>query len=136
MDEVSGTTGLTGAVDCIMVLQRERGQRQATLTITGRDVQDQSLNLTFDEDTARWSLKPPRAPRPLSAERQAILDLFVKEGRPLSPTEIARTLDKSRGYVAKKPVPEDEREEGTIGGNIGNKAVDQPVELLEGITWE
>jgi len=155
MDEVSGTTGLTGAVDCIMVLQRERGQRQATLTITGRDVQDQSLNLTFDEDTARWSLKPPRAPRPLSAERQAILDLFVKEGRPLSPTEIARTLDKSRGYVAKtihhmvkqgllqavqrglyEPVPEDEREEGTIGGNIGNKAVDQPVELLEGITWE
>src|SRR5437762_14174510 len=40
LDEVSGSVGLTGAVDGFLVLKRERGQFDATLHVTGRDIED------------------------------------------------------------------------------------------------
>ncbi len=93
MDEISGSTGLTGATDCNMVLQRERGQREATLHITGRDVEEQTLYLTFDEDCAHWTLLANQSATPkLSPDRQAILDLLERMDRPMSPTEIAAIL--------------------------------------------
>src|SRR5450755_817672 len=103
MDEISGSTGLTGATDCNMVLQRERGQREATLHITGRDVEEQTLHLTFDEDCATWSLlaNTPATPR-LSPDRQAILDLLESMDRPMSPSEISALLSMEVEHVRKK----------------------------------
>jgi len=93
MDEISGSTGLTGATDCNMVLQRERGQREATLHITGRDVEEQTLHLTFDEDCAHWTLLANQSATPkLSPDRQAILDLLEKMDRPMSPSEVSAVL--------------------------------------------
>ncbi len=49
LDEIIGSTGLTGAVDGAMILKRDRGQNEATLFVTGRDVeQEQQLALNFD----------------------------------------------------------------------------------------
>lgn len=51
LDEVSGSTGLTGGVDGILVLKRERGKHDATLFTTGRDVEeDQELALRWNND--------------------------------------------------------------------------------------
>ncbi len=103
MDEISGSTGLTGATDCNMVLQRERGQREATLHITGRDVEEQTLHLTFDEDCATWSLLAnPTATPKLSPDRQAILDLLESMDRPMSPSEISAMLSMDYEKVRKK----------------------------------
>jgi hypothetical protein len=44
-DEISGTRGLTGAADTLMVLKTKRGTRDGTLHLTGRDVSEQSLEL-------------------------------------------------------------------------------------------
>ncbi len=54
LDEITGSTGLAGAVDGILLLKRAREQDEATLFITGRDIQEQTLSLTFDSVNAQW----------------------------------------------------------------------------------
>ncbi len=56
LDEVSGSTGLTGAVDTILVLKRERSRADAVLFVTGRDVNESENALEFDDETAAWIL--------------------------------------------------------------------------------
>ncbi len=103
MDTISGSTGLTGATDCNMVLERERGEKTALLHITGRDVEEQTLTLHFAEENARWSISDmPNRPKPLSPDRQAILDLLIQQGRPLGPNEIAETLNMDHEKVRRK----------------------------------
>ena len=52
---VSGSTGLLGAVDSILVLEKEaRIENRAKLYITGRRVRDQVLRLEFEENTNVW----------------------------------------------------------------------------------
>ncbi len=54
VQEVSGTMGLTGVADGIMVLMRQREEKQASLHITGRDVHEIELVLDFDPLTLTW----------------------------------------------------------------------------------
>lgn len=56
MDDISIPTGFAAVTDCNMVLQRERGYPYAKLQITGRDMTEQTQDLSFDEMTARWTL--------------------------------------------------------------------------------
>lgn len=44
-DEISGTRGLTGAADTLLVLATKRGTREGLLHLTGRDVAEQTLEL-------------------------------------------------------------------------------------------
>lgn len=54
-NQVSGTTGITGAVDSSFVLKKDkRSSQTATLLCTGRDIEYQELTLRF-EDTV-WEL--------------------------------------------------------------------------------
>jgi len=66
IDEITGSTGLAGAADAILVLKRERGQEQGSLFVTGRDIpQERFLPLRFDMATVRW--RPIRLSRPICA---------------------------------------------------------------------
>jgi RecA-family ATPase len=53
LESASGTDGLTGAADFVMVLQRRRTENNVLLKITGRDVAEASYNLLFDDGL--WS---------------------------------------------------------------------------------
>lgn len=54
---IAGTTGLTGAADASFVLwKRRRTDTEATLQLTGRDVQDQKFYLTRDPEHLTWEL--------------------------------------------------------------------------------
>jgi hypothetical protein len=56
LDEITGSIGLTGAVDGALILKRERGQHDASLFVTGRDIEhEQQLALRFDAQTALWT---------------------------------------------------------------------------------
>lgn len=55
-DEVSGTLGINGAADGIMVLDRQRGAEVAALYMTGRDMPDETLTLAWNADAGLWSL--------------------------------------------------------------------------------
>ena len=55
-NEISGSTGLTGAADTSMVIKRVRGEAAATLHVTGRDVLESEYAITFDPIRCTWSL--------------------------------------------------------------------------------
>lgn len=55
MNTVSGSSGITGSADSIWVLKKaSRGAGDATLTITGRDVEFRELKLALRD--CRWNL--------------------------------------------------------------------------------
>jgi hypothetical protein len=56
LDMVSGSIGFVAALDTIWRISRKRGQRDAKLQITGRDVDDRELMLRFDPTRKLWSL--------------------------------------------------------------------------------
>lgn len=52
---ISGTNGISGAADTMLVLAKERrSDAAATLSITGRDVEMQDLVLKFNKSTCLW----------------------------------------------------------------------------------
>ncbi len=54
-DMISGTNGLLGAADGAFVLKKKkRTDRTATLSVVGRDQQDQELKLEFDQERCFW----------------------------------------------------------------------------------
>ncbi|MGV9481338.1 MULTISPECIES: AAA family ATPase [Gordonia] len=54
VDAVSGTQGIAGSADSVLVLRRQRKSNDATLAITGRDVTEREIALVTDG--GRWSL--------------------------------------------------------------------------------
>ena len=58
MNEISGTNGIAGSADTLMVLKKkERSSRTATLSCTGRDIEDRELTLHFDRERFVWKVK-------------------------------------------------------------------------------
>lgn len=54
---ISGSSGISGSCDTVMVLQKEkRTSREATLSCTGRDIEDRELKLKLDRDTCIWKV--------------------------------------------------------------------------------
>nr|WP_246361255.1 helicase RepA family protein [Haloechinothrix aidingensis] len=51
---VSGTNGLTGAVDAVLVLGRSRGQADGVLHVTGREVEEADYAMSFDASAGAW----------------------------------------------------------------------------------
>ncbi|CAL8980356.1 hypothetical protein PROP_03137 [Propionicimonas sp. T2.31MG-18] len=55
LDAVSGTQGIAGAADTVMVLRRERQDHSAIVSVTSRDAQEGSYSLTLDS-SGLWLL--------------------------------------------------------------------------------
>lgn len=88
LESLSGTMGLSGAADSILVLSKERTKRDATLFMTGRDVDETELNLRFDAQTGTWALLGDT----LSDERTAVVAALKAAGVPLGAKDLAATL--------------------------------------------
>lgn len=57
INEISGTNGIAGSADTLMVLKKsKRTERKAELFCTGRDIEDRSMELAFDNEAFRWRL--------------------------------------------------------------------------------
>lgn len=70
-DMVSGTNGLTGAADTILVLRRQSGT--VTLHARGRDIEEKETACQFNKDTCRWTFLGDAQEVHGSGERTAIL---------------------------------------------------------------
>lgn len=91
-DAVTGSVGITGAADCVWVLNRSRGEADGTLMVTGRDVQERELALQFDSMSGHWSLLGEGKQFTVSPARREILELLDRSEHPLGPKEIAEAL--------------------------------------------
>jgi RecA-family ATPase len=99
LDTISGTTGLTGAADTILVLTRQRGEADAVLHATGRDIEEQELALRFHADEGHWALLGEAREYAMSSERRAILTHLQEVGTARTPKEIADALKGKRGSI-------------------------------------
>jgi hypothetical protein len=98
-DTVSGTLGLTGAADTIIVLKRHAGA--VTLHARGRDIEEVETALQFDKATCRWTILGAAAEVYISGERAAVLKALAGAGAEgLAVSEImAATGSNSRGAM-------------------------------------
>ena len=99
VEEVSGSTGLTGAADGVLVLRRERGRADAFLCVTGRDIDEQELALSWDKAAGQWKCLGAADDYRMSAEREEIHRALLKAARPLSPKEVAEIIGKNDNAV-------------------------------------
>lgn len=98
-DTVSGTLGLTGAADTIIVLKRHAGA--VTLHARGRDIEEVETALQFERSTCRWTILGAASEVYVSGERAAILKALGSAGpEGLAVSEImAATGSNSRGAM-------------------------------------
>ena len=94
LELLSGTLGLPGAADSVLVMKRERGKDDATLFVTGRDVEERELAVEWDQAMWQWVHRGSAEEYRRSEARKNILELLEKEDEPLSPREIADALGK------------------------------------------
>lgn len=88
-NETSGSTGLTGAADAVLLAKRARNTADAVLHVTGRDVNEQEYGLTWSAEQCMWTLlDEPVALATMGSTRRRILD-YVTETPWATPGEIA-----------------------------------------------
>jgi hypothetical protein len=98
LDTVSGTNGIAGSADATLVLARARNAADGTLAVTGRDIEERSYALSFDN--GKWSLLDGKAEDyELSSMRRQLLAIVTDHG-PLNPKAIAAAM--SHNYEATK----------------------------------
>ncbi len=113
-DSISGSTGLTGGVDSVLILNRERGKADAFLYVDGRDIEDQGEHpLKWDHNVCSWTLSDgePMEYR-MSDERRVIFDVLPDHGENgIGPADVAKaTGDKAANvrYLLGKMADADE----------------------------
>jgi len=101
-NQISGSIGLSGAADAMMVLKRARMDAEATLSITGRDVEETELALKFDKQLCQFNLLGNAVEVQQSQERRDVLELLRASNEPLSPRYIAAAIGKTTNAVTKQ----------------------------------
>lgn len=97
LESVSGTAGITGAADSILVLRREPNDSFGLLYVRGRDVPEAEIAMQFDDATGKWLRLVGADDFRRSKERNAIIRAMLDMGEPMTPAEIADAIGKPRG---------------------------------------
>jgi hypothetical protein len=100
MESALGSTGINATADTTLTMRRKRGTSEATLSVTGRDVEDIAYTLTWDKDICSWALTGQAALKPaLSEAQQQIIDLLESEARNWTTAEIVKATEKGAPAV-------------------------------------
>jgi len=83
-------------------LYRKRGEHGATLRVTGRDLDENTLSLSFDRATRVWQLAEDENGVRAGSLQDAILQALDDLHGEASLTELAGYLDKDASNVAKE----------------------------------
>jgi hypothetical protein len=97
-DTVSGTLGLTGAVDSILVLKRDQSGA-IIMHGRGRDLEELEKAMAFDKGTCTWTVSGEVEEVKRSTAQQKILDALAEIGEPASPNDIAVVARTTAGNV-------------------------------------
>jgi hypothetical protein len=100
--QVSGTMGLTGGVDTVLVMRRAFGERDATIQATGRDARDTELALRWHPDNQLWASLGNAQDHKTSQARQQIIALFKQQPKDqptLTPLQVANLLGQKRENI-------------------------------------
>lgn len=94
-DAMSGSHGLTGAADTLLLLRRTRGEREAELWLTGRDVEDSKQAITFASHGG-WTLQGDASQFAQTQEQAAVISAIRESGGHITARELAERLNLAR----------------------------------------
>src|SRR5262249_37091445 len=97
IDTVSGTLGLPGCADTILVLERK--SQGATLYVRGRDIEEAEHAITFDNIACRWTILGDATEVHRSKERGKVRAVLWEATESLNPQEIAIASGMARNNV-------------------------------------
>jgi hypothetical protein len=98
-DTISGTLGLTGAPDTIMVIKRDT-TGATILHAKGRDLLEIEKAVQFNKDTCVWTVLGDAGDVHKSNERASIVEALTEAGdSPLGPNQIASACGMKSGNV-------------------------------------
>jgi hypothetical protein len=101
MESALGSTGINATADTTLTMRRKRRTGEATLSLTGRDVEDTAYTLSWDKDICSWALTSQAALKPVLTEAQRqIIGLLESEARNWTTAEIAKVLGKSNSTIS------------------------------------
>lgn len=97
VDDLLGATAKAGVLDVAMGLYRERGEKNATLKVTGRDIEERELAVLFDRDTGCWQSLGDAEEAVSGRQQIAVLDAIRTLGAP-SHREITDVTGQDRSH--------------------------------------
>lgn len=95
VSQVSGTLGIAGSADTVLIVNRKRLVELATIEVTSREMVEDSIGVRFVD--ALWEAAP-EALAGVSTQRLAVYDAIKLHG-PLWPVAIARLLRAERTSI-------------------------------------
>ena len=96
---VSGTNGIAGAADAVLVLQRGRNNADGQLHVTGRDVEENEYALSFDGNRGAWNMLDGPAIDHLVADTRGAILRYLREHPGGQPKDISAAIDASSDNV-------------------------------------
>jgi hypothetical protein len=100
LDKVSGSTGLTGAAENILLLDRARGEDHAQLAVRPREEPEDEFKMKLDRRLLTWQVGLEQGPEPGTPEREEIWNVIVEAGEPMGLGSIADVVDKDTSTVS------------------------------------
>lgn len=100
LEEVSGSMGLTGAADVVLVLKRKRSETDGKLFVTGRDIEEATINLHWDPRYCLWQWTEEVPHSDLNADQRQIVAILDQAQGPLTLKQIVEKLNSPKGYEA------------------------------------
>lgn len=77
LNKLSGTTGISDAVDAVFVLDKDkRNENKANLLCTGRDIEQRKFQLFFNKDNCTWDLINDSLENPIPTMPQEMIDFI------------------------------------------------------------
>jgi AAA domain len=98
LESVSGTNGLTGGSDTVVVLDRA-SDGTSVLKGRGRDLEEFETAVRFDRDECKWRVLGDAAETRVSDTRKAIMTVLQDAGWLMSVHDIARQVNRPRNVV-------------------------------------
>ncbi len=101
VEDLLGSTGKAAVADTILGLFRERGKPGAQLHVTGRDMPDLQLALTWDAQTCCWQVNEDTETTTHSAGQLEALEAIRELGGAATTSDLAEHLGKDKAQVSR-----------------------------------
>jgi hypothetical protein len=124
VETVQGTFGTAAAADTVVVVKRSRGQADATLYVTGRDVEERELALRFAPEAGTWAVLGDAAEYGLDETRRELIEA-IRMHAALTPKRAAEvtSVDHNRAKVTLWRMAND----GQLDATNGSYSLKSPV---------
>lgn len=102
IDDVMGATSKVGVADAAIGIYRERGQTNATLKTSGRDIEELELSIKFDKEFFTWQLEGTASGVKQESQQADIITAITELGGKASAAQIAKWLGKLPNNITRE----------------------------------